>query len=70
VYSKIYIKTYGKLKLVTPSFCFLWDEFSLKVFCREENILFDDFVRVQVTFQDIREYPLLFDVGIVQRVRL
>ena len=37
------------------------DEFSLKVFCREENVDFDDFVRVKVTFQHIHEYPLLFD---------
>jgi hypothetical protein len=38
------------------------DEFSLKMFCREENIVFDDFIRIEVTSQQMHEYPLLFDV--------
>jgi hypothetical protein len=38
------------------------DENSLKVFCREENIAFDDFVKVRVTFQLIREYAEVFGV--------
>jgi len=37
------------------------DENSLKVFCREENMVFDDFIRVEVTFQLMREYPVIFD---------
>ncbi len=38
------------------------DENSLKTFCRETNIVFDDFIKVQVTFQLMHEYPELFDV--------
>jgi hypothetical protein len=37
------------------------DELWLRVFCREENIVFDDFIRVKVTFLMMHEYPLLFD---------
>jgi len=37
------------------------DENSLKVFCREENMVFDDFIRVEVTCQLMREYPVIFD---------
>jgi hypothetical protein len=37
------------------------NELWLKVFCREENIVFDDFIRVKVTFLIMHEYPLLFD---------
>ena len=39
------------------------DELNLKVFCREENIVFDDFVKVRATFQLMREYPEIFDVS-------
>jgi hypothetical protein len=36
------------------------DEFSLKMFCREEKIVFDDFIRVRATFLLIYEYPTIF----------
>ena len=38
------------------------EEFWLKICCKEENVDFDDFVRVKVTLQEIHEYLLLFDV--------
>ena len=38
------------------------DELRIKVFCIEENIVFDDFIKVKVTFSLMYEYPLLFDV--------
>ncbi len=39
------------------------NEFDLRIFCNEENIVFGDFIKVKVTFQKIHEYPLLFDGG-------
>jgi hypothetical protein len=38
------------------------DESSLKTFCEEEKIVFDDLIKVKVTFSLMYEYPLLFDV--------
>jgi hypothetical protein len=37
------------------------DEFNLELFCREEKILFDDFIKVRVTFLLLHEYPLVFN---------
>jgi hypothetical protein len=37
------------------------DESDLKTFCEEEKILFDDFMKVRVTFLIVHEHPLLFD---------
>ena len=39
------------------------DENNLKIFCKEENVIFDDFVKVRVTFQLIREYAEVFGVS-------
>ena len=39
------------------------DESPLKIFCEEEKIVFNDFIKVKVTFSLMYEYPLLFDVG-------
>jgi hypothetical protein len=38
------------------------DEYSLKVFCEEEGAVFDDFIKVRVTFSIMCGYPLLFDL--------
>jgi hypothetical protein len=38
------------------------EESDLKTFCKEEKIVFGDFVKVKVTFSLMYEYPLLFDV--------
>ena len=37
------------------------EESNLKVFCSEENVIFDDIIRIQANFQIIRENPLIFD---------
>ena len=37
------------------------NENDLKIFCKEENVVFDDFMRVEVTFQLMREYSVIFD---------
>jgi len=37
------------------------DEFNLKIFCQEEKVVFDDFIRIKVAFQLIHKYPLLFN---------
>jgi hypothetical protein len=37
------------------------DENNLKILCREENVIFDDFTRVEVTLQLMRDYPAIFD---------
>jgi hypothetical protein len=37
------------------------DESDLKTFCEEEKILFDDFMKVRVTFLIVHEHPSLFD---------
>lgn len=36
-------------------------EFNLKIFCREEKVVFDDFIKVKVTFRMMYEHPLIFD---------
>lgn len=36
------------------------DEFDLKVFCIEENAVFEDLIKVKVTFRILYEHPLLF----------
>ena len=36
------------------------NESDLKTFCYEENIVFDDFIKVRVNFSLIHNYPLLF----------
>ena len=37
------------------------DENNLKIFCREENIVFDDFIRIRVANYQLDKYPLLFE---------
>jgi len=36
-------------------------ENNLKSLCREEKIVFDDFIRVEATFQLMHEYPVIFN---------
>jgi len=37
------------------------DEFTLKIFCQEEKMIFDDFIKVKITFRLMNEHPLIFD---------
>jgi hypothetical protein len=37
------------------------DEFNLKIFCQEEKVVFDDFIKVKITFRMMYEHPLIFD---------
>ena len=63
VYTKASTKPSFLTKLQTQGWKFngTVDELNLKVFCIEENIVFDDFIKVRVTFPLMHEYPLLFD---------
>jgi hypothetical protein len=38
------------------------DETSVKVFCREENIAFEDIIRIETTYEMLNQYSLLFEV--------
>jgi hypothetical protein len=37
------------------------DENNLKIFCREENMVFDDFLKIEVSFELMHKYPLVLD---------
>ena len=37
------------------------DEFNLKVFCKEENIVFDDFIKIKATFLLMHKHPTVFE---------
>jgi hypothetical protein len=38
------------------------NEFNLKLFCQEEKVAFDDFIKVEITFRIMHEYQLIFDL--------
>jgi len=38
-------------------------ESEVKAFCVEENIVYDDFVRTEITTEMLYTYPQLFDVS-------
>jgi hypothetical protein len=37
------------------------DEFNIKIFCQEEKMVFDDFIKVKITFLMMHKHPLIFD---------